>query len=186
MLKFTEQQSSATRSDHPDSNASVTLDLHFAYSAASDSRLSAHDQKYAVHTARAGEELFPRSLSPLEELYAGVVSPQPRGWTFRGDAADERAAHCFDGSVAPIPDNGSAEVLMRVREGAVVAAETAGLDIDQAVLDCAARAVVGTPFHGPHDLQFHRVLSSSPGKPTPILAPCPLAPEADHWSLLGF
>ncbi len=43
---------------------------------------------------------------------------------------------------------------MRVREGAVVAAESAGLDIDQAVLDCAARAVAGTRFHGPHDFNF--------------------------------
>jgi tetratricopeptide (TPR) repeat protein len=130
---------------------SSTLELHFAYAAAPDQRLQAHDAKYRIDAATAGE-LWPGDAFPLfprceREYSAGELQSRQ---VLTTDTYQHFASCGKD--VAPSSDGSPVVMVVWMRSdrnGIVQAASAAGVGYPKAVLECAARAAIGSPWHFP-------------------------------------
>lgn len=149
-LRFLEQ-SPEFHGEHLDRHNA--LRLHFAYVAIADPRRAAHAEKYRILVASAGEELFPTELPPIEACVP--ITGQRNGWLFKVDLDDERLKPCFNSPPArSSPADTRILTLMRVGQGRVVAAQAAGIDLDEKTLDCVAHTAIGIEVPGPHDFNF--------------------------------
>lgn len=154
MLRFAEAECAidATRTD---AERQDWAKLHFAYEANHNPELAKHDLKYALKATRGGGELFPAALPKVEHCVPETTL-NPRGWMNRTPETNEIISRCVDGSSAPMTKEGEVQVLMRIENEAVVAAEAVGYGIDSSVLECAASRVIGVSVTGPHDFNFIR------------------------------
>lgn len=131
-------------------NADYTLWLHFAYEAAGDKRQSEQDDKLHVRAAHAGESLFPSRLPTIARC-APEIGPDASGRAMRASDAEEMIEQCLENGHEP---DAQILIFMRQRAGAVVAVEVAGVDVDQAALECMSRGALDLSFSKDQSFNF--------------------------------